>query len=188
MPLNLKQFRANLGKIFDDNLDTRQWYNIIDWVIVFMILLSAVEIFLATFSWPEPISRALTIINDVTLWFFVVEVSLRIWAAPEQNAKYKGFWGRVRYCFTFYGFIDFVSTYPFLIQYFVPLPITWLKVLRVARIIRIFRITRYAKSFNLLSNSIREKRNEPHRVNAVLAHRHLYPIAYPFLLRARSAT
>jgi len=157
---SLKQFRANLGKVFDDNLDTRQWYNIIDWVIVIMILLSSVEIFLATFSWPEPFSKVLSVINDVTLWFFVVEVSLRIWAAPEKSPRYNGFWGRVRYCFTFYGFIDLISTYPFLIQYFVPLPLPSLKVLRVARIIRIFRITRYAKSFSLLSNSIREKRNE----------------------------
>lgn len=53
-----------------------------------------------------------------------------------------------------------ISTYPFLIHYFVPLPVSWLKVLRTARIIRIFRITRYAKSFNLLFDSIREKRNE----------------------------
>lgn len=153
-------FRKSLGLVFDDNLGTRQWYNIADWIIVFMILLNSVEIFLATFSWPEPIVRILDFINDFTLWFFVVEVTLRIWAAPEQNVRYYGFIGRIRYCCTFYGFIDFVSTYPFLIQFFVPLPVSWLKILRVARIIRIFRITRYAKSFNLLSDSIHEKKNE----------------------------
>lgn len=156
----LKKFRSQLGKVFDDDLGTRQWYNIADWIIVLMILLSSVEIFLATFNWPPKITRMLDIINDITLWFFVVEVTLRIWAAPEQSPKYKGFAGRVRYCCTFYGLIDFVSTYPFLIQYFIPLPVAGLRVLRVARIIRIFRITRYAKAFNLLSDSIREKRRE----------------------------
>ena len=153
-------FRQKLGLVFDDNLGTRQWYNIVDWVIVGMIILSSIEIFLATFSWPENFEKLLNIVNSFTLWFFVVEVTLRIWAAPEQNPRFKGWKGRIRYCLTGFGFIDFISTYPFLIQYFIPLPIAGLRVLRVARVIRIFRITRYAKSFNLLFDSIREKRNE----------------------------
>ncbi len=162
--MKLKQdilsFRRKLGLVFDDNLSTRQWYNIVDWVIVFMILLSSVEIFLATLPVGPEMQRILNIINEVTLCFFIVEVTLRIWAAPEQSPKYKGIKGRIRYCFTFYGFIDLISTYPFLIQYFVPLSAKGLKVLRTARIIRVFRITRYARSFNLLSDTIREKKNE----------------------------
>lgn len=154
------RFRHLLGRVFDDNLGTRQWYNIIDWAILFMIILCGVNEFLATFSWPEPLDRIFEWINAVTLWFFVIEVSLRIWAAPEQSPRYKGFMGRVRYCFTFYGFIDWVSTYPFLIQFFIPIPSQGLRILRVARVIRVFRITRYAKSFSLLSNSIRAKKNE----------------------------
>ncbi len=153
-------FRHKLGLVFDDNLGTRQWYNIADWVIVFMILLSSVEIFVATLPVGIEMQRVLNVINEITLWFFIVEVTLRIWAAPEKSPKYKGFMGRIRYCFTFYGFIDFISTYPFLIQYFVPLSISGLKVLRTARIVRVFRITRYARSFNLLSDSILEKKNE----------------------------
>lgn len=156
----LLQFRHNLGLVFDDNLDTSKWYNIADWVIVFMILLSAVEIFLSTLSWDSEFEHVLTIINNITLWFFVVEVSLRIWAAPEQNPKFKGLKGRIKYCFTFYGFIDFISTYPFLIQFLLPMSVDALRIMRVARIIRVLRITRYASSFNLLSDTIREKKNE----------------------------
>jgi voltage-gated potassium channel len=156
----LLSFRHKLGLVFDDNLGTRQWYNIADWLIVTMILLSSVEIFVSTLHVGVQMQRILNVINEVTLWFFIVEVSLRIWAAPEQSEKYKGIKGRIKYCFTFYGFIDLISTYPFLVQYFLPLPISALKVLRTARIIRVFRITRYASSFNLLSDSIKEKKNE----------------------------
>ena len=156
----IRKFRKALGLVFDDNLETGQWYNIVDWVIVGMILLSSVEIFLATFPWPPRMEHVLNVINTVTLWFFVVEVTLRIWAAPERSPEYRGFKGRVRYCLTFYGLIDFISTYPFLIQFFVPLPLSALRILRTARIIRIFRITRYAKSFAMLSNAVREKRSE----------------------------
>lgn len=157
---SIYSFRHKLGLVFDDDLGTRQWYNIVDWIIVFMILLSSLEIFLATFPIGLRIQRILNFINEFTLWFFIVEVSLRIWAAPEQDSKYKGIVGRLRYCFTFYGFIDVISTYPFLVQYFIPLPLNALKVLRTARIIRVFRITRYARSFNLLSDAIKEKKNE----------------------------
>ncbi len=160
MKQRLLGFRRQLGRVFDDDLGTAQWYNIADWVIVFMIILSSVEIFMATFEWPGPVARILDFVNDITLWFFVAEVSLRIWAAPEQSRRYRGFTGRIKYCCTFYGFIDFISTYPFIIQFFVPLPLTALKILRTARIIRVLRITRYAKSFNLLSDTIKEKRNE----------------------------
>lgn len=156
----LLKLRHKLGLVFDDDLGTRQWYNIADWVIVSMILLSSLEIFLATMPVGQRFMHVLDTINEVTLWFFVVEVSLRIWAAPEQSPRYSGLMGRVRYCFTFYGFIDFVSTYPFLVQYFYPLPVGAMKILRTARIIRVFRITRYAHSFNLLSGTIREKRRE----------------------------
>lgn len=156
----LKQFRHNLGLVFDDDLGTRQWYNIVDWVIVFMILLSSVEIFMSTLPFGDRMMRVLDTINTVTLIFFVVEVTLRIWAAPEQDPRFSGFRGRVRYCMTFYGFIDLISTYPFLVQFFCPLSLGALRILRIARIIRVFRITRYASSFNLLSDSIREKRNE----------------------------
>jgi voltage-gated potassium channel len=157
---SIYSFRHKLGLVFDDDLGTRQWYNIVDWIIVFMILLSSLEIFLATLPIGLRIQRILDFINEFTLWFFIVEVSLRIWAAPEQDSKYKGIMGRLRYCFTFYGFIDVISTYPFLVQYFIPLPLNALKVLRTARIIRVFRITRYARSFNLLSDAIKEKKNE----------------------------
>jgi voltage-gated potassium channel len=157
---SIYSFRHKLGLVFDDDLGTRQWYNIVDWIIVFMILLSSLEIFLATLPIGLRIQRILDFINEFTLWFFIVEVSLRIWAAPEQDSKYKGIMGRLRYCFTFYGFIDVISTYPFLVQYFIPLPLNALKVLRTARIIRVFRITRYARSFNQLSDAIKEKKNE----------------------------
>lgn len=44
------KFRENLARVFDDNLHTRQWHNIVDWLIVVMILISTAEIFLSTFD------------------------------------------------------------------------------------------------------------------------------------------
>lgn len=154
-PLKMKLARA-----LDDNLHTRQWHNIVDWLIISMILISTAEIFLSTFDLDPRLRRVLFWVDMLTLVFFTVEVCLRIWVAPVINPKFKGWIGRLRYCFTFYGAIDVLSTFPFYLQWIFPLPVMAFKALRTARVVRTLRIGRYTKSFNLLTDAVREKRHE----------------------------
>ncbi|MDE5652433.1 MAG: ion transporter [Muribaculaceae bacterium] len=156
----IDRLKQNIARALDDNLHTRQWHNIVDWLIIAMILISTTEIFLSTFDLDPELRRVLWWIDVVTLVFFTIEVSLRIWVAPIINPKYKGLKGRLKYCFTFYGAIDVLSTFPFYLQWIFPLPVAAFKILRTARVVRTMRIGRYSKSFNLLSNAIREKRRE----------------------------
>ena len=153
--LSVKQ---QLNRVFDDRLETRQWENKVDWAIIGLIIISTVEVFLSTF---DGIShRYGTWLNAIDLFttvVFTIEVSLRIWCADLLDAKYKGFWGRVRYCLSFYGFIDIVSTYSFYLALLFPVPYSALKVLRVFRLLRVFR---YMKSFRLLGDAFRSKRHE----------------------------
>jgi len=160
MAYSVKQLKEELARALDDNLHTRQWHNVIDWLIIFMILLSTTEIFLSTFDIDPRLRRVLGWVDIFTLVFFTIEVSLRIWVAPVINSRWKGWKGRLRYCFTFYGFIDIISTLPFYLQWFVPLPDLAFRSLRMARVVRTLRIGRYTKSFNLLTDAIREKRHE----------------------------
>ena len=153
-----RSFKQSLARVFDDNLRTEQWENAVDWTIIGFIILSTVEVFLSTFdNISQRYSAWLNAIDLLTTVFFTIEVSLRIWCADIINPKYKGFWGRVRYCFSFYGLIDFLSTYTFYIALLFPIPYIALKVLRVFRLLRIFR---YMKSFQVLSNAIESKKNE----------------------------
>lgn len=149
-----------LARALDDDMHTKQWHNIVDWLIIAMILLSTTEIFLSTFDLDPKLRKILFWVDIGTLAFFTVEVIARIWVAPEINPKYKGFKGRLKYCFSFYGMIDLLSTFPFYLQWLVPLPVGAFKMLRTARVVRTMRIGRYSKSFNLLSNAIKEKRRE----------------------------
>lgn len=86
-----------MARVLDDNLHTRQWHNMVDWLIVAMILLSTAEIFLSTFDISPELRRVLYWVDIVTLIFFTVEVVLRIWVAPAVNPKYKGIKGRLKY-------------------------------------------------------------------------------------------
>ena len=160
MSSRIQNLKLNLARVFDDNMHTKQWHNIVDWLIVFMILISTTEIFLSTFDIDPTLRRVLWWVDLVTLIFFTIEVCLRIWVAPVVNPKYKGLKGRLKYCFTFYGAIDVLSTFPFYLQWIFPLPVAAFKMLRTARVVRTMRIGRYSKSFNLLSNAIKEKRRE----------------------------
>lgn len=154
----IKGFKKGLSIVFDDNLHTKKWHNYVDYAIIGLIIISTLEVFLSTYSGiVERYSRWLNFVDYFTTIFFTIEVCLRIWCADLISDKYKGFWGRVRYCFSFYGFIDIISTFTFYLHFFMKIPYAALKVLRIARLLRIFR---YMKAFNILSRAIKAKKQE----------------------------
>ncbi len=154
----LHNVKRDLVRVFDDNLHTKIWHNIADWTIITLIVVSTLEVFLSTFAGVAERHGALLHFIDIfTTVVFTVEVSLRIWVADELDPKYKGFWGRVKYCLSFYGLVDFLSTYPAMLGLFMPIPASFLKIFRVARMLRIFR---YMKSFRILGEAIASKKQE----------------------------
>lgn len=154
----IEKLKIALSRVFDDNLRTSQWYNFIDYIIISLILISTIEVFLSTYPGiVERYGTLLHIIDYTTIGLFTVEIALRIWSADAIDKRYRGFWGRVRYCFSFYGFIDLLSIAPFYMSHFVQFPYSMLKVLRIARLLRIFR---YMKAFGILKRAISSKRNE----------------------------
>ena len=154
----MKKFKQELARVFDDNLRTKQWQNWVDYAIIGLIVISTVEVFLSTFdSVASRYGEWLRAIDLFTTIFFTIEVTLRIWCADLIDPKYKGFWGRVRYCCSFYGLIDILSTYTFYIAFLLPIPYSLLKALRIARLMRVFR---YLKAFRILSKAISNKSRE----------------------------
>lgn len=131
---------------------------IVDWTVISLILISSIEVFLSTFPGVnEKIGGILHFIDIFTTIIFTIEVTLRIWLAGDINPKYKGVKGRLKYCFSFYGLIDILATYPFYLGFFFPIPYSAFKVLRIARLLRIFR---YMTSFKLLKAAFMSKKAE----------------------------
>ena len=147
MKTQTENLKKKLARVFDNDLRTEQWQNWGDYIIIGFIIISTVSIFISTFNVSPLCEKVLSIVDLVTVIVFTVEVSLRIWCADEISPRYRGVWGRVKYCFTFYGIIDILSTYTFYVAIFLPLPYAMFKSLRVLRLIRIFR---YLHSFKLL--------------------------------------
>lgn len=153
----VQKFKKQLSRVFDNDLRTEQWENYPDYIIIGLIVISTISVFVSTFNLGSLCEKVLAIIDVVTVIAFTIEVTLRIWTADELDEKYKGFWGRIRYCFTFYGLVDVLSTYTFYVSLFLPLPYSALKTLRVLRLLRVFR---YMHSFRLLQTAISSKRKE----------------------------
>ena len=155
---SITRFKTELNRVFDDDLHTKQWHNYVDYAIIGLIVISTIEVFLSTYDGiVARYGKWLHFIDYFTTIFFTIEVTLRIWCADLTDEKYKGFWGRIRYCFSFYGLIDILSTYPFYLNFFIKVPYVAMKALRIARLLRIFR---YMKAFNILSRAIRAKKQE----------------------------
>ncbi|MGN0007253.1 MAG: ion transporter [Alistipes sp.] len=152
-----ENFKQQLARVFDNDLRTKQWENVVDYTIIGLIVISTVSVFVSTFELSPLAEKILNAVDIVTVIAFTIEVSLRIWAADEIDPAYRGFWGRVRYCFTFYGLIDVLSTYSFYVAFVVPLPYAILRSLRVVRLLRVFR---YMRSFRLLQQAIASKSKE----------------------------
>lgn len=152
-----ERFKKKLARVFDSDLRTEQWENIADYIIIGFIIISTLSAFISTFNISQQFERLLYVVDIVTVIVFTIEVTLRIWAADEISPKYKGLWGRVRYCFTFYGLIDVLSTYTFYLPMVIPLPYAVLKSLRVVRLLRVFR---YMRSFRILQQAIMSKSKE----------------------------
>lgn len=153
----IKLFKQRLSRVFDNDLHTKQWENYPDCFIIGCIVLSTLSIFISTFNISPSVEKLLHYIDIFTVVVFTVEVTLRIWCADLLDPRFKGFWGRVKYCFTFYGFVDVISTYSFYLAIFLPLPYVVLKVLRVLRLLRVFR---YMHSFKMLQQAISSKSRE----------------------------
>ena len=151
-------FKHKLALVFDDDIKTVVWRNYVDYAIWALIALSTIQIFLSTYdSIVAKYGFWLEIVDIFTTICFTIEVSLRIWTIDLVEPKYQGWWGRVKYCFSFYGLIDVLSTYSYYVNFFVPLPVTMLKAIRIARLMKMFR---YMKSFRLLANAFASKKSE----------------------------
>lgn len=158
------EIKKKLARIFDDNLDTIQWKNYFDFAIMGFILLSTLEVFLSTYdSIVERFGTALRFIDVLTTIVFTIEVTLRIWCADLLEDRYKGFVGRLRYCCSFYGLIDILSTYTFYLAFFIPANYALFKSLRLVRILRVFRLLRvfrYMRSIRILGKAVQKCKAE----------------------------
>ncbi|MFM6947016.1 MAG: ion transporter [Flavobacteriales bacterium] len=154
--MKLKEFLNNalLEKETESNLGAR----IINGLVITLILISSAAILLEISFQNTPYVIVFDGIELFTTLFFSLEFGIRIWVANENEIGRPAVLKRLRYIFSFYGLIDFISILPFFLGYF--LGVKHLGFLKIIRIIRILRLARYLKSFDFIINATKNKKNE----------------------------
>ncbi len=67
-----EEFKQNLARVFDSDLRTAQWQNLVDYLIIALIIISTVSIFISTFDVSPSCQRILHIIDFVTVITFTI--------------------------------------------------------------------------------------------------------------------
>lgn len=99
-------------------------------------------------------------IESITVLFFTVDYSLRLWTA---KFLYNGLIeprAILKYIFSFTGLVDLLSFLPYYLPIFFPSGAVAFRMFRVIRIFRLFRINAYYDSLNVITEVIASKRQQ----------------------------
>ena len=139
---------------------------IFDIVIAASILINLFIIFFETFEVSVKYLPILNMIEFATIIIFTVEYLLRLVTADYAYPTKKTFAGALlAFIISFYGLIDLFSFLPYWLSFIfpavtVPGGVVAFRMLRVVRILRLFRVNRYYDAFNVITDVLREKKNQ----------------------------
>lgn len=137
-----------------------------DAVIAVSILLNLFIIFFETFEESAKYIGILSVIELVTVVIFTIEYILRLFTADLEYPSRRSFASSlVAFVFSLYGIVDLVSFLPYWLSFVfpasvIPLGAVAFRMLRVVRILRLFRVNRYYDAFNVITDVIKEKKNQ----------------------------
>ncbi len=148
--MNLKK---NLYTIFEEP-SMHRFGALIQLFIFSNILVSIVIMFLETEKGLSEYFDIFSLINKINVGLFTIEYLLRLYSITYKSNK-----RRIRYALSPYMLIDLIAILPFYISLF-NIDFGFLRALRVIRIFKLFRVSKFAQFDNLISEIIKEKKEE----------------------------
>lgn len=133
---------------------------IFDIVISALIVISIVVTFLQTFDELAEIRPVLTMIESVTIVVFLVEYVLRLWTAEYLYPEKSSWRAVLSFAISFYGIVDLLTIVSFFVPFLFSNGFVALKMLRVIRILRLFRLNTSYDAFNVITDVLRDKRDQ----------------------------
>jgi len=131
-----------------------------DIFIVVVIFANLFATIFSTFDESKPYTGIIDMIELVTIIIFTVEYVLRIWTSdflyPGRNRASAAF----KFVFSFYGIIDLLTFFPYYLPFVFPAGAVAFRMLRVIRIFRLFKINAQYDAFNVITDVIKEKKNQ----------------------------
>lgn len=131
---------------------------------IFIMVMILCNLFLAiyeTFESSVQYRSILNVIELVTVIVFTIEYILRVWTSDYlySDIDSRGA-AALRYIFSFSGIVDLLSFLPYYLPVFFPAGIVAFRMFRVIRILRLFRVNAYYDAFNVITNVLKNKRDQ----------------------------
>lgn len=153
--------RKRLHEILEVGSDFDRVSRMYDFINALAIIINLTVSIMYTFdNLREDYGSWLLLIEKITVAFFALDYVLRLWTAKylykhvtEPRAIFK-------YVFSFTGIIDLLSFLPYYLPIFFPGGAVAFRMIRIVRIFRLFKINAYYDSLNVITEVIKEKRQQ----------------------------
>jgi voltage-gated potassium channel len=143
---------------YNEGSKAGKFYKPVRYFIIFLIFISAVQIFIdSDQSLADTYNGVLYIVDFIITIVFTIELFLRVWVCRDFDKRFSGKYGRAKYLLSPNGLVDLLAVLPFYIFLITPLGIAFLQVSRVFRILKVFK---YMTSFRLIANAVKIKKSE----------------------------
>lgn len=146
--MTLKQKLYNI--IFEADTKTGKYF---DLFLLFLILLSVITVMIeSVVSFNHILAFELKVIEWVITIVFTLEYILRILIVQKP----------LKYIFSFYGIIDFLSILPTFLGFFIPGShgLMTIRALRLFRVFRILKLNRYTSEGNIIFSALKASRRK----------------------------
>ncbi len=131
----------------------------VHYFVLFFITLSIAAVMGTSFESLAPFRVELFTITYISSFVFLLEFAARIFAAPSLHPTLRKGKARLKYLFSFYGFVDFVAILPCVLSYFYWNTPT-VHIIVLPYIFIIFKLIRHSQSFQLIGRALSSVRDE----------------------------
>lgn len=126
---------------------------IVRYLALFFISISIISVIATSFKEAAPYRIFLFGITYISSFIFLLEYTARIYSAPAMYENLQPIKARLKYSFSFYGFVDFVAVLPCILTYFFwETPLVHIVILPYIFII--FKLIRHSKSFQIIGQAL----------------------------------
>ena len=156
----MKNIKHKIGLILNDDSPETPLKRKVGLFILFLILVSSVEVILeSVVSLNLKYHQLFFGVDAIVSVLFSIEYILRIWTYRINGEK-----PTLKQCISnitsFYMVIDLISIIPFYLSIFIPTGYGFIRIVRILRLFRLMKFGRYMKSQNLVVNAIKNKGKE----------------------------
>ncbi len=133
------------------------------WIDLFLITLIALNVLVVLLESVEEIDRRFehlfNLFEVFSIGIFTLEYLLRVWVITEDEQHQHPIQGRLKFMISPLAIIDLLSFLPFYFPFF-GFDLRFIRIMRVMRIFRLFKIVRYVNALALITDVLRQKREE----------------------------